>query len=184
MVLPTHLRLEYVARTTHAALSLADTMTVAELREAAAQAAERRAAVNSAAIAAPPDAVMTDSAAPIDAPERSRNGDVDVADTALQEGVLADGSGSAVAPSAAAAVKPETGDEAEEVLPRDGPSASQCPVCLEPMAAKVPHIYPCGHVFCRECSEKVHLISCPWMQSPAVCASRPQFVPLVPCHLG
>jgi hypothetical protein len=38
---------------------------------------------------------------------------------------------------------------------RDAASASQCPICYEPMAAKVPHIYPCGHVYCRECSEKV-----------------------------
>ena len=42
---------------------------------------------------------------------------------------------------------------------RDAASASQCPICYEPMAAKVPHIYPCGHVYCRECSEKVRFIS-------------------------
>ena len=131
-------------------------MTDAELREAAGQAAERRAAANSAAVAALPDAITAISPAHAHAPESPRKGSMGVADTALQEGVRADGSGNAFASSAVAAVKPEAaGDDAEEVLPQDGPSASQCPVCLEPMAAKVPHIYPCGHVFCRECSEKV-----------------------------
>ena len=62
--------------------------------------------------------------------------------------------------SAAPVTKLEAGDEGDEVvLPQDGASASHCPVCLEPMAAKVPHIYPCGHVFCRECSEKVRCIA-------------------------
>ena len=41
---------------------------------------------------------------------------------------------------------------------REAASASQCPICYEPMAAKVPHIYPCGHVYCRECSEKVRAV--------------------------
>jgi len=149
-------------------------MTVAELREAAGQAAERRAAATLAAVAALPDAVMTDCAARTDAPESPGDRDVDVADAASQEGPLADGSGDAVASSAAAAVKPEAaGEDAEEALPRDGPSASQCPVCLEPMAAKVPHIYPCGHVFCRECSEKVLMTHCTWMLLPGTSCMGP-----------
>ena len=125
------------------------------VRSAAGRAAERRAAAGPAASAALPDAEMADAEATELAPEGPDYAKMDAAGAPLGDKVPADSVGEAAGTSAAAAAKSEAGDDAEELLAQDGASSSQCPVCLEPMAAKVPHIYPCGHVFCRECSEKV-----------------------------
>ena len=155
-LLPAHLCLKHGAHTVSAASPPAGTSKLTELRAAAGRAAERRAAASSAAVAAPPGAVITDSAARTDAVKGPAEEDANAAHATFETGAAADGSGRLPDGLPAATIEPEAADdEAEEMLPQDGPSASQCPVCLEPMAAKVPHIYPCGHVFCRECSEKV-----------------------------